>query len=86
MSDNDHNNINLISMENSLKYPRTPTQIEVYQWFIDIARRFMLPESTIEKIKEDIRFEEVPTYPDGRWNPIADMEELGKITRVTNTK
>ena len=50
-------------MDNKLKYPVTPSQIEIYQGFIDIARRFNISEDTISKIKEDLHFDEVPTYP-----------------------
>ncbi len=86
MKGNDHNNINLISMENSLKYPKSPMKVEICQWFIDIARKFMIKESTIDKIKEDLNYEEVDRYPDGSWNPIKDMQELWKITDNTNIK
>lgn len=73
-------------MDNKLEHPKTPSQIEIYQGFLDIARRFNISEETIAKIKEDLHFEETPTYPDGTWFPIRDMQNLGKITPNTNIK
>lgn len=64
MNDRGHNNNNLIFMENRIKFPMNPGQIEIYQGFIDIGRRLELSEDTISKIKEDLHFDEVPTYPD----------------------
>lgn len=73
-------------MDNKLKYPVTPSQIEIYQGFIDIARRFNISEDTISKIKEDLHFDETPTYPDWTGFPLRDMQQLGKITPNTNIK
>lgn len=73
-------------MENKIQYPKTPGQIEIYQWYLDIGRRFNITEPTLEKIKADLHFDEVPAYPDGTGYPLKDLQELGNITSNTNIK
>jgi hypothetical protein len=52
-------------MDKSIQYPKTPFDIETCTKILEIGRKLGLSDSTITTIKEELHFDEAPSYPDG---------------------
>ena len=64
-------------------YPKTPFDIETCTKILEIGRKLGLSDATIAAIKEDLHFDESPTYPDGEGNPLKDMAEVSFLSPCT---
>jgi hypothetical protein len=70
-------------MDNSLKYPKTPFDIETCLKIIEIWWKLKLSSTTLQAIKDDLHFDQPPTYPDGEGNPLKDMAEVSFLSPRT---
>lgn len=61
----------------TVTHPQTDDQKNILDDFFKVAEGLEISENLLQIMKKELHYEEVPTYPNGKGDPLTDLALLG---------